>query len=90
MPSGGGPGLQSRAGGNCLVPGGFDSHPFRYKLNPDENRSFYLPFVNTAGMFYHPSVALALYRKKEKFALKGEAPFIKDRRSVLVPLCETT
>jgi hypothetical protein len=31
MSSGGGPGLQSRAGGNCIVPGGFDSHPFCYK-----------------------------------------------------------
>ena len=29
MPSGGGPGLQSRVGGNDVVPGGFDSHPFR-------------------------------------------------------------
>jgi hypothetical protein len=32
MPSGGGPGLQSRVGGNRIVPGGFDSHPFRYLL----------------------------------------------------------
>ena len=30
MPSGGGPGLQSRAGGSRTVPGGFDSHPFRF------------------------------------------------------------
>ena len=29
MLSGGGPGLQSREGGNRIVPGGFDSHPFR-------------------------------------------------------------
>ncbi len=32
MPSGGGPGLQSRAGGSRTVPGGFDSHPFRQKI----------------------------------------------------------
>jgi|GEM_PF-4302525 len=30
MLSGGGPGLQSREGGNRIVPGGFDSHPFRF------------------------------------------------------------
>jgi hypothetical protein len=29
MSSGGGPGLQSRVGGNRIAPGGFDSHPFR-------------------------------------------------------------
>ena len=32
MLSGGGPGLQSRVGGNRIVPGGFDSHPFRFEL----------------------------------------------------------
>jgi hypothetical protein len=32
MSSGGGPGLQSRAGGNRIVPGGFDSHPFRHEI----------------------------------------------------------
>jgi len=37
MPSGGGPGLQSRAGGNRIVPGGFDSHPFRLR------RMIYVP-----------------------------------------------
>ncbi len=36
MSSGGGPGLQSRVGGNDLVLGGFDSHPFRlfHRLKP--------------------------------------------------------
>jgi len=29
MSSGGGPGLQSREGGNRITSGGFDSHPFR-------------------------------------------------------------
>jgi hypothetical protein len=83
MPSGGGPGLQSRAGGNCLVPGGFDSHPFRYKPNPDENHIFYLPSANTAGMFYHRSVVLALYRSKEKPAMKGWQLVVYDRRRVI-------
>ncbi len=32
MSSGGGPGLQSREGGNRIVPGGFDSHPFRHEM----------------------------------------------------------
>jgi hypothetical protein len=36
MSSGGGPGLQSRVGGNRIVPGGFDSHPFRLRMSTGE------------------------------------------------------
>ena len=40
MLSGGGPGLQSREGGNRIVPGGFDSHPFRQCSGIDWTKHF--------------------------------------------------
>jgi len=48
--------LQSRAGGNRIVPGGFDSHPFRFFVL-GKGQVFSLPAGNGDGIFPYRSAA---------------------------------
>ncbi len=79
MPSGGGPGLQSRAGGNRIVPGGFDSYPFR------QYRRYSYRFAQTSSVLPLRGDVVPITASRLKTIGFETADSISDRR--LKPLC---